>query len=166
MKRLCTLLCFWCCGIFAHAQSQYAFTTNYQIVANDTNCVTFNCFLPTASEQGGGSIKLSDISSGFDGNVIGVDASGQIWALPVGNGTTQPQWFLTGYGTGATKAVQRYAYEVYRIASPYNGCTAPNGAVERYTNPWISEGICAEMMSISEDDALAIVKSQGRRVTC
>jgi hypothetical protein len=134
-------------------QANYAKYDSYGIVDNLGNCVTQNCLLQTSMTTTGTNVVLTQVSSGFDGYVLGVDASGSFWTLPFAT-TSKSLWTkVPAMGSGAAYVAVRNKNEIYAL---FGACGASNlWAIHGWNgSSWRTLSGCLSEISVTDDDVL------------
>jgi hypothetical protein len=120
LSPLCILTLVALLPTVATAQTNhYTGTEQYQVVDNQSNCVTHNCWILTNTGSGGGAVSFAQISSGFDGYTLGLDGAGNIWSLPFSDPATgKSLWTkVTALGSGIKGIAVRSSTEIYALYS-------------------------------------------------
>jgi hypothetical protein len=138
----------------------YTTTTAYTVINNLGNCVTHNCFLLNNNKDTGGTISLTQVTSGLDGYTVGVTSTGSVYQLPfaVSGG---PLWTSQSvYGTGNQQIAFHTQAEVYALRANSN-CPGSYG-MYRWNSGWASIHQCASSsLSISPNNVLTAITSAG-----
>jgi hypothetical protein len=138
--------------------SQYTGSEQYQVVDNQPNCATHNCWLLTNTGSGGGAVSFAQISSGFNGYTLGLDGVGNLWNLPFSEAATgKALWTkVTALGTGLKGVAVRTSNEVYAL---YSNSTCPTAyQIKRWNgSSWAGVPGCAFTVSITGDDTLVVI---------
>ena len=159
----------WCLGQ-GIGTSNYTATASYSIVDNQTNCQTNNCFIVTDTQSNGtAKTNFISISTGQDGYVLGLDATGELWTLPIAAATgKQSLWTLATQNTSVgitgpiTGIAVRNASEIYALGHSATCAASNESAVYEWAgSQWEAHNGCLKQMSVSSDDVLAGVDSYG-----
>lgn len=140
----------------------YTHTQGYGVIDNVGNCGTNNCLLRTVGTANG-NVVLGQISSAFDGYVLGLDASGAFWKLPIWTPSAKPIWSsVSAMGSGAKYVAVRTQTEIYALF-PGTGCTSPSYVIRQWNgSSWRTLNGCLSELSITQEDTLVGVNAAGQ----
>lgn len=138
------------------AQAHYNTTFQYNLADNLNNCLTYNCLLKAATVSGGGTAALTQISTGYDFSVYGIDTSGYVWTLSQMTATTASTWSkpaaMNTLGYPAKWLAVRSSTEIYGAFMSTCGATPQ---LYRWDGSlWHPIGGCLDEISITSDDTL------------
>lgn len=170
MKYTLLLLTFLLSSIFVQSQGPaYTTTGAYVVVNNLASCASTNCFKLLNTDNTGQTVpEVAELSTGYDGYVVGVDVDGYAWTLPPIS-SSQGTKSLWTPGPGYMNTLKlgplavRSATEIYAVDAS-NSCSSGYYRFAYWNGKrWAEYGItnCISEVSVTPDDVVYAIGEQG-----
>lgn len=143
-------------GDMSAVGANYQTTESYGLADNIGNCVANNCLVTTNRGSGGGQVSFVQVSTGYDGTVMGLDGAGNVWSIPLAPASGGSVWSKIPAMTNASlkQIAVRNSGEIFALM-PTVACNGSGYKIYKWGgSSWVGVNGCLQEISITADDTL------------